>query len=267
MANHPKQRNNMKKPIFKKAIVRTPARSIVNGITTASLGLPDYDKALIQHTEYVRALEECGLEVLVLNANEQYPDSTFIEDVALLTRQCAIIMNPGASSRKGETADIGNVLNDFYDHVESVREPGTAEAGDIMMVGSHFYIGLSARTNTEGAQQVIQLLEKYGLSGSVVNLTDVLHLKTGLAYLEDNNLVTCGEFLTKSEFQKFNILPIDEEESYSANCIWLNGSVLIPKGYPKARATIEQAGYSTKEVDVSEFRKLDGGLSCLSLRF
>lgn len=101
----------------------------------------------------------------------------------------------------------------------------------------------------------------------MVSLKEVLHLKTGLAYLENNNLLACGEFLKKEEFQKFNILEIDDDESYAANCIWVNDKVLIPKGYPKAKKNIESAGYLIKEVDVSEFRKLDGGLSCLSLRF
>ncbi len=240
---------------------------MVNGLTTANLGPPDYEKALLQHADYIKALEECGLEVVVLPPDERYPDSTFVEDVALLTKNCAIITNPGAPSRRGETADIKRVLMDFYSNIEEVQEPGTVEAGDIMMVGSHFYIGLSERTNEDGARQVIAYLEKYGLSGSVVRLEKMLHLKTGVAYLENNNLLACGEFLTKEEFQRFNILEVDEDESYAANCIWVNDVVLVPKGYPKTKRTIEKAGYAVREVDVSEFRKLDGGLSCLSLRF
>ncbi len=253
--------------MFSKAIVRKPGKSIVNGLTTADLGIPDDEKALSQHGEYVKVLEACGLEVVVLEANEQYPDSTFIEDVALLTAHCAIISNPGARSRKGETVEINDFLDNYFVNIEEVREPGTVEGGDIMMVGSHFYIGLSGRTNLNGAEQVISILEKYGMSGAIIELEKVLHLKTGLAYLEENNLVASGEFLEKEEFQKFNILSIDDDESYAANCVWVNGKVLIPKGYPKAKNTIESAGYSTLEVDVSEFRKLDGGLSCLSLRF
>jgi len=253
--------------MFSEAIVKTPGRSMIGGLTSAGLGVPDYEKALVQHAAYVEALQKCGLTVMVLQADEQYPDSTFVEDVALLTRDCAIITNPGATSRKGETADIRKILNGYYDHVEVVQDPGTVEAGDIMMVGSHFYVGLSGRTNRSGAQQVIAYLDQHGMSGSVIRLEEVLHLKTGVSYLEHNNLVACGEFLVNPEFQRFNILPIDEEESYAANCIWVNDRVLIPKGYPKARATIENAGYLIKEIDVSEFRKLDGGLSCLSLRF
>ncbi len=253
--------------MFSKAIVRKPGKSIVNGLTTADLGIPDDEKALSQHGDYIKALESCGLEVVVLEADEQYPDSTFIEDVALLTAHCAIISNPCARSRKGETVEIKNILDNYFVNIEEVREPGTVEGGDIMMVGSHFYIGLSGRTNLNGAEQVISILEKYGMSGAIIGLEKVLHLKTGVAYLEENNLVAGGEFIEKEEFQKFNILSIDDDESYAANCIWVNGKVLIPKGYPKAKNTIKSAGYSTLEVEVSEFRKLDGGLSCLSLRF
>ena len=253
--------------MFTKAIVRPPGKSMGNGISTAGLGLPDYELALQQHAAYIAALKACRLDVTVLPADEAYPDSTFVEDVALLTPACAIITNPGADTRRGEIAAIKPVLQDFYTNVEEIREPGRVEAGDIMMVGSHFYIGLSARTNQAGAEQMIGFLQKYGLSGSVVTLEEVLHLKTGVAYLEKNNLLACGEYLTKPEFQQFNLLEIDESESYAANCIWVNGTVIMPKGYPNAHKTITEAGYPILEVDVSEFRKLDGGLSCLSLRF
>ena len=253
--------------MFTKAIVRTPGQSMIDGISTAGLGLPDHELALKQHTAYIEALKSCGLEITVLPPDEAYPDSTFVEDVALLTPACAIVTNPGADSRRGEIVSIRRVLGDFYAEIEEVREPGRVEAGDIMMVGSHFYIGLSERTNPEGARQVIGFLEKYGMSGSVVTLDEVLHLKTGVAYLEKNNLLACGEFLSKPEFQQFNILEIDPSESYAANCIWVNGTVIMPAGYPKACKTIVDAGYPIIEVDVSEFKKLDGGLSCLSLRF
>lgn len=253
--------------MFTRAIVRTPGRSMIHGLTTAGMGPPEYEQALIQHSAYIDALRECGLAVSVLNEDERHPDSTFVEDVALLTADCAIVLRPGAPSRRGETADIKRVLRALYADVEEVQEPGTVEGGDVLMVGSHFFIGLSKRTNESGARQVIEYLKRYGLTGSVTGLEKVLHLKTGLAYLEHNNLVACGEFLSKEEFRRFNILRIDEDESYAANCIWVNDKVLIPRGYPRARRTIENAGYSTIEVDVSEFRKLDGGLSCLSLRF
>jgi len=255
------------KTMFTTAIVRIPGTSMVDGLSTAGLGTPDFAKALLQHAAYVNTLEDCGLKVVVLEKNEQFPDSTFIEDIALLTSECAIITRPGAPSRMGETEEIRPVLENYHIHIEEIQHPGTVEAGDIMMVGSHFYIGLSARTNADGAQQVIEHLQKYGMTGSVVELEKVLHLKTGIAYLEKNNLLACGEFLKTEAFRDFNILEIDPDESYAANSVWVNDCVLIPKGYPKARETIKKAGYLIREVDVSEFQKLDGGLSCLSLRF
>ena len=253
--------------MFTKAIVRTPAPTMINGLTSANLGKPDFDLALKQHAAYIEALESCGLEVTCLEAMPPFPDSTFVEDAALLTPRCAIITNPGAPSRRGEIQGMRRLLENHYESFEEIQTPGTLEAGDVMMVGTHFFIGLSERTNQLGVDQLIAHLQKYELTGSVVELKEVLHLKTGVAYLEHNNLLACGEFLTHPDFQRFNILPIHESESYAANCIWVNDTVLVPRGYPQALQTIIQAGYAVLEVDVSEFRKLDGGLSCLSLRF
>jgi dimethylargininase len=240
---------------------------MVNGISSAHLGTPDFQKALAQHADYIEALKECGLQVTVLPADEQFPDSIFVEDVALMTPHCAILTNPGAPTRNLETRSILSTIRKFYANVEMIAAPGTCEAGDIMMVGDHYYIGLSERTNRAGAEQMIAILNRYGMQGSVVNLTEVLHLKTGLGYLENNNLLACGEFLSKPEFQQYNLLPVDPDEAYAANSVWINETVLTPEGFPKTRSLIESAGYKVRPVDVSEFQKLDGGLSCLSLRF
>ncbi len=253
--------------MFTKAITRTPGKSMIHGISNANLGQPIYELALEQHQTYIAALAQCGMEVTVLEADEAYPDATFVEDAALLTPHCAIITNPGAPSRRGEIGRVAEAVSQFYDKVERIKAPGTVEGGDIMMVGSHFYIGLSERTNQAGADQVIAILNQHGLTGSVVPLEKVLHLKTGVVYLENNNLLAHGEFLETPDFQQYNILQVDEAESYAANCIWVNGTVIVPAGYPHTKQTIESAGYPTISVDVSEFRKLDGGLSCLSLRF
>jgi dimethylargininase len=253
--------------MFTKAIVRTPCRALVNGLSSANLGRPDYHNALLQHADYIEALKECGLQVTVLPADENFPDSTFVEDVALMTPHCAILTNPGAPSRTLETRSMLKTIREFYANVELIEAPGTVEAGDIMMVGEHYFIGLSARTNRAGAEQMIAILERYGLQGSMVELKEVLHLKTGLGYLENNNLLACGEFPGKPEFQKYHIMVVDPSEAYAANSVWINGTVLTPGGFPKTRSLIESAGYKVREVDVSEFQKLDGGLSCLSLRF
>jgi dimethylargininase len=136
-----------------------------------------------------------------------------------------------------------------------------------MQVGTHYYIGLSNRTNREGAQQFISFLEKHGMSGETVEMNSVLHLKTGVVYIENNILVVSGEFLSKENFTKFTKIVVDADESYAANCIWFNGKVITPKGFPKIHKKLQDAGYEIIELDMSEFQKLDGGLSCLSLRF
>jgi len=254
--------------MFKNAIVRRPGRSLVNGITsTSELGKPDYGLAIKQHDAYIEALRFCGVEVTVLQADERFPDSCFVEDVVVCTKKFAMIAKPGASSRRGEEKEIIKVIKKIYNKIEYIKEPGTLEGGDVMMVKDHFYIGLSKRTSREGAKQLIKTLEKYGMSGLVVEMSEMLHLKSGLVYLGDSVLIAAGEFINKVEFKNFNKILVDEDETYSANCIRVNDYVLVPAGYPKTKEKIENAGFKTIVIDTSEYRKLNGGLSCLSLRF
>ena len=254
-------------PIFTKAIVRLPCPDMVHGITTASLGKPDYEKALDQHAAYVEALRTCGLDVTVLEPDNDFPDSTFVEDTALLTPTLAIITNPGALSRNGEVVAMKDVVETFYDEVVHIDPPGTLEGGDVMMVGPHFYIGLSERTNGTGAAHLVSLLEKHKMTGQPVTMKDMLHLKTGVSYLEHGKLLVMGEFVDKLEFRQFDQIEVDPREAYAANSVWINGKVLTPAGFPNTQKAIEKAGYETLTLEMSEFQKLDGGLSCLSLRF
>lgn len=253
--------------MFTNAIVRIPSPSIIDGITSVSLGKPDYDLVMKQHSAYRNTLKKLGLIVEVLPENVLFPDSTFIEDVALCTKTIAVITNPGARSRRGETEGMHHVLSAYFNTIENIIYPGTVEAGDIMMVGDHFYIGVSGRTNNEGADQMIKILENYGFSGSKIILNKMLHLKSGVSYLENNIMLVCGEFKHNKEFTGFDRIEVDEDESYSANSLWINGKVLVPEGFPKTLKKIEEAGFDTIVLDVSEFHKVDGGLSCLSLRF
>jgi dimethylargininase len=253
--------------MFSNAIVRVPCRGIKDGLATANLGKPDYAKVLEQHLKYIETLELLGLKVKILDKNDKYPDSTFIEDVALCTPVCAVITNPGAESRRGEIEGMKEVLEGFYNIIEEIFSPGTLEAGDVMKAGDNYYIGISERTNIEGAEQLMRILAKYGMRGTTINLTNLLHLKSGVSYLENNNLLASEELFHDSQFNKFNRISVDGDELYAANSLWINGIILLPEGYPKTRDKIEKAGYETIELDVSEFRKVDGGLSCLSLRF
>ena len=234
---------------FNHVIIRRPGRSLSQGITSApELGQPIYERAIEEHYDYEHALEQCGVDVTVLPALEEYPDSCFVEDPAVITRCGAIITNPGAATRNGEKVAIEPIVRRFFDdeHVKRIEAPGTLEGGDVMMVGDHFYVGRSARTNEEGIRQFIEILEGWGLEGSEVPLEEVID---------------------KPDFAQYNKIVVPEEEAYGANCIWVNGTVIVAEGYPTVLKAVQDLGYKTLVVDTSEYRKVDGGLSCLSLRF
>jgi dimethylargininase len=254
--------------MFRNAIVRIPASSLVHGLTTsAHLGKPDYQLALAQHEQYVHALTQCGLEVTVLPALEHYPDSCFVEDVALLTETSALLTRPGASTRQGEVKEIEEITHCFFKKSYHITAPGTLEGGDVLKVGTHFFIGLSDRTNEEGAQQMMRIVIQQGYTASVIPLKVFLHLKTGVSYLGDDRLLVCGELINHPAFASLKQIIVDPYESYAANCILVNETVLMPQGYANTYKAISESGYPIIELDMSEFRKIDGGLSCLSLRF
>lgn len=252
--------------MIKNVIVRKPSSNFADGITTSNLGKPDYKKALKQHEGYIEALKKCGCDVTILDADERYPDSTFVEDVAIVTEKCAVVTKPGAPSRRGEEKEIVDVLKKFYNNIEYLVGDACLDGGDILRFENHFYIGQSKRTNAEGARQLTEILNKYGYTASTVSLEKVLHLKTGVVYLKDNTFVVSGEFIDHDTFKEFKGIKVDEDEAYSVNCILVNDHLLIPKGFKKSQKALEDAGYKVIEVEVSEFEKMDGGLTCLSLR-
>ncbi|WP_066319786.1 dimethylarginine dimethylaminohydrolase family protein [Bacillus sp. FJAT-29814] len=253
--------------MFKHTIVKTPGKTYINGLTTSNLGAPKLEKALEQHKAYIEALKICGTEVTVLESNDEFPDSTFVEDTAVLTPGFAVISNPGAASRNGEVRDLEPAINSFYEKIYYIKAPGTLDGGDILQIEDHFYIGISARTNQEGAQQLKEILESENYKATIVPLKKFFHLKTGIAYLGDQTIVVAGEFIDHPDFHSYKKIIVPPDEEYAANCIRVNDYVIIPAGYPQTKQRIEEAGYQTLELDTSEFRKLDGGLSCLSLRF
>ncbi len=249
--------------MYTKAIVRRPGRNFSEGITTSNLGKPDFEKALEQHTAYCDALRRCGLEIIILEADGRYPDGCFVEDTAIVTSEVAVITRPGAASREGEEAVISEILSEFR-KIETIRFPGTLDGGDVLRVENHFFIGISGRTNREGARQLSAKLSKYGYTASETEVGEGLHLKSGIAYLGKGNFISAEGF---SIISSSGIIISDQEESYSANCLTVNDFLLIPKGFPKSKMKILELGYNITELDMSEFRKMDGGLTCLSLLF
>ena len=258
------------KKLRTKAIVRPPSPNFSDGLTTVDLGRPTYARAVEQHEAYCEALRQCGLALVSLEADDRYPDSTFVEDTAVLTEQCAILARLGAPSRIGEVAGIATVLAKFYSELLSIREPGTLDGGDICEVGNHFFIGISQRTNEEGAEQLTDLLTSFGYTSSFVDirgLNAILHLKSGLAYLGKNRLVVIEALAFREEFRGYDLVRVSAGEDYAANCLRVNDHVLVAAGYPAFEGRLQELGYKTIALDMTEFQKMDGGLSCLSLRF
>jgi dimethylargininase len=252
------------KKMYSKAIVRRPGRNFAKGITTSNLGKPDFEKALEQHAAYCNALVKCGVELTILEADERYPDGCFVEDTAVVNSKVAIITNPGAVARTGEEVEISRVLSGHW-KLETIQFPGTLEGGDILRAESHYYIGLSGRTNREGARQLAAILSKYGFNSSEVTVEKGLHLKSDIAYLGKGNFISTPAF-SKMVFPA-NTVILDPDESYSANCLAVNDFLLVPGGFPKSKKKIADLGYDIIELEMSEFRKMDGGLTCLSLLF
>jgi dimethylargininase len=257
-------------PPFKKALVRIPAANFADGLTSANLGAPDYSLALVQFSSYCSALSECGLEVITLPADDRYPDSTFVEDTAVVTDRCVILTRPAELVRRGEVAAIAPAINELRSEVREIKSPGTLEGGDICQAGTHFFIGLSERTNHEGAQQLSNHLAEFGLTSTFVDIRnndELLHLKSGLSYLGDGRMVVSESLKADQNFKSFELIQVSSMESYACNCIAVNGRVLLASGFPVLKEKLDQLGYHTIDLEVSEFRKMDGGLSCLSLRF
>lgn len=256
--------HNYAKYMFANAIVRKPGPNFSEGITDSDLGRPDYKKALEQHEAYCKALEKCGLKLTALKPSLKYPDAEFVEDSAVLTERCAIISRLAEKPRQGEEASIRKALSKKFSAIEQITS-GFIEGGDVMRVGNHFYIGLSRRTNQEGAMQLITALAKYGYSASTIPTKTVFHLKTGITYIGNNTVVCIEEFAHAKEFDKFNIIVVDKDEEYAANCLLVNDFLLMPKGYPKTKKKIDALRHNVLEIPMSEFKKMNGGLTCLSL--
>jgi dimethylargininase len=259
--------------MFKNAIVRMPGENFSEGLTSVGqgvLGAPVFPKVVEQHDAYCRALEACGLKLTVLGKDMDHPDSTFVEDTAVLTQHAAIFTHPGAASREGEVARIKeSVLRFFSKHYE-ITAPGTLDGGDICEAENHVFIGVSHRTNEEGARQLGAFLAKEGYTSCPVDIrhmTSILHLKSGLSYIGDNTLVLMEEMADRPEFRGYRIIRVSEAESYAANCVRVNDHVLMPAGFPGLEGDLKRHGFKPLVLDMSEYRKMDGGLSCLSLRF
>ncbi len=255
---------------FTRAIVRPPSSNFADGLTSVALGIPDFALALEQHARYCEALESCGLQLTRLPEDPAHPDATFVEDTAILSSRCSVLAHPGAPSRAGEVTAVGEALATLGITANSIESPGTLDGGDICDAGDHFFIGVSQRTNWDGAAQLAALLTKARYTSSCVDIRavpDILHLKSGIASLGDSRIVAIDSLAAHPALKDFEIVRVARGEEYAANCVPVNDRVLFPLGFTVMRQTLEKLDYELFLLDMSEFQKMDGGLSCLSLRF
>jgi dimethylargininase len=251
---------------FSVAITRRPGQNFAKGLTSAKLGKPNHELALKQHAAYVKALRFIGLKVIELDPLPAYPDAHFVEDTAVVTPEIAVIANPGAASRQGEEKSIAEVLAQ-YRKLANIQTPGTLDGGDVLMIANHFFIGISERTNSQGAQQLGRIVEKSGHTYSTIAVGAGLHFKSSVNYLGQNRILITEAFKNHQAFNRYEKIIVDREEEYAANTLWINDHLLIPGGFPRTREMLSRLGQKIIELDVSEMQKMDGGLTCLSLRF
>ena len=247
------------------AIVRKPTRNAGDGLTSANLGTPDVERMHAQHASYVRILESLGIRVMVLEGDDAYPDGCFVEDTAVVTTQVAVLTRPGARSRRGEVDSIEPLLAP-HRALERIVAPGTVDGGDVLVTGERALIGLSARTNEAGAGQLREILTARGLHCLTISAGEGLHLKSSINILGADRLLVTREFSQCAELGDFERIVVPPDEAYAGNTLWINGRAIVPAGFPATRSLIDSIDVETIEADVSEFRKMDGGLTCLSIR-
>lgn len=252
--------------MYSKAIVRKPGENFSEGLTTVNLGTPDFSIVQRQHSAYIKILSDLGLHVEVLDPVLEHPDAHFVEDVAVIFSEAAIVTNPGAEARKGEVDFIKPVLKKYKD-LKQINPPGTLDGGDVLQIGKQFFVGISARTNKDGAQQFREITKTFGYSVQFIEVGDGLHLKSSVNYVGNETVLITSDLKDHDAFKALQKIIIDDDEAYAANSLWINNNVLTPAGFPKTRACLESLNLNIIELHMSEVQKMDGGLTCLSLRF
>ena len=252
---------------FNSAIVRSPARSVINGLRADDRGDPSFEGVTAEHTAYVAALETAGLRVSLLPALEAFPDSVFVEDTALVFTEGAILLRPGAKTRAGEVEHMAPVLAGHFDKVLSLAS-GFADGGDILTTQDLVMIGLSARTDHAGAEALQSALAELGRKSEIVTTPPgVLHFKTDCSLLDEERILSTRRLAASGVFSNFRIITVPEGEEAAANALRINDVVLVGADYPRTIEMLQKEGFSVAALKTTEIGKIDAGLSCMSLRW
>ena len=251
--------------MFTRAILRRPGADFALGLTTSAAAAPQFARMLEQHAAYAAALQVLGLQLEVLEPLAGFPDAYFVEDVAVVVPEVAIVTRPGAPSRREEAAAIGAVLA-RHRRLSRIEPPGTLEGGDVLIVDKAVWVGQSARTNAEGAAQLGHLLAPHGYEVITVPVAAGLHFKSSVSHVGGDALLTSGQFADLPALRGKRLITADADEVQACNSLFVNGTLLMPAGCPKTRRKLAELGHPIVELDVSEAAKMDGGLTCMSLR-
>ena len=253
---------------FTHAIARLPSTTIVDGLRAIDSGAPNLSRFRQHHGDYVDALRSTGAVVEVLQPLEQFPDSVFVEDAALCLPEGAVLMRPGAPSRLGEARAVAPNLATHYEEVHSIEEPGFIEGGDILTTEKEILVGQSARTNAAGIEALSKIVVRWGYTVREVSTPDgVLHFKTDCSLLDEETILATPRLGGSGCFEGYRVIHTAEGEDACANSVRFNDLVLVPAGFPKTAERLASSGYNVRPVANTEAAKLDGGMSCLSLRF
>lgn len=226
----------------------------------------DYERACEQHEQYEDALRSLGMEVVSLDAEPDLPDSVFVEDVALVLDECAIMLNPGAASRRPEVASVEKALAP-YRELFRIQPPATVDGGDILTVDRTVYIGISSRSTEEAIEQIKAILEPRNYRVQGVNVTGCLHLKSAVTQISKDTLLINPEWVSKDDFPGMGFIEIDPSEPYAANAVLVGDTIIYPSSFPKTQVKLQAAGIRMLIVDADELAKAEGAATCCSLIF
>jgi len=253
---------------FDHAIVRAPGRSVVEGIRSDRLAAPSFEGILEEHAAYVAALQAAGLAVDILPALENYPDSVFVEDPALVFPEGAIVLRPGAPTRLGEGAELRGTLTRHFDEVLELQNDEYTDGGDVLVAPKIVFIGISRRTSRRGAEALRAKLARFGREARIVETPDtILHFKTASALLGEEKILATRAMAESGVFAGFGIVVVPNGEEAAANALRVNETVFVGASFPRTIELIANQGFDVRPLAVTEIAKLDAGLSCMSLRW
>src|SRR5215216_4480913 len=249
------------------ALTREPARALDACELTYREREPiDAAIAAGQHRDYCEALRACGASVITLPPLDELPDSVFVEDTAIVLEEVAVLTRPGAESRRGEVSLIEPEVARLRGVVR-VEAPATLEGGDVLRLGRTLYVGLSPRTNAEGVAGLRRLAAPHGYKVVAVEPHGCLHLKTGCSALDEGTVLVNPEWVDAAVFRGREVVAVDASEPWAANVLSVAGSVCVSAAFPRTAEMLAARGYDVYAVDVSEFAKAEGGMTCMSLLF